>query len=326
MPRIVALDPATYVRHRTHRGERIWAETNCYTDVVIELLHGLGYEPLAAMPFTLAVDFDVDQWTFFKFRHADIETMYGQGIHELAPWLPLHEHVEQNVAAGRPVLVELDSFYLPDTASAAYGLAHIKSTVAVIDIDLAAERMGYFHNQGFHVLQGADFAAIFQTAGLVHPRMLPPYIEFLKPLPRARALAGPALVEASVLALRRELGRLPPVNPFLPFKARFEADLAWLIGADIERFHAYSFATLRQYGSSYELGATYLRWLGENGVAGTEAPAEAFLSISRDTRALQFQLARAMARKRPVDLGVLDGMAARWEEATTALVRTFGVG
>jgi len=322
----VALDPATYVRHRTHLGERTWAETNCYTDVVIELLHGLGYEPLAAMPFTLAVDFDVDQWTFFKFHHADIEAMYGLGIHELAPWLALHEHVEQNVAAGRPVLVELDSYYLPDTVGAAYGIAHVKSTVAVVDIDVTAERMGYFHNQGFHVLQGADFAAVFQTGGLVHPRMLPPYIEFLKPLPRARALQGHALVEASLRALRRELGRLPPTNPFIPFKTKFEADLSWLIGADIERFHAYSFATLRQYGSSYELGATYLRWLAERGVAGTEAPAEAFASISRDTKSLQFQLARAMARKRPVDLAPLDTMAARWDEATAALLRTFGVG
>ena len=105
MARIRDLDPATYVRHTVHQPGRTWAETNCYTDVVIELLHGLGLEPFAAMAFTLAVDFDVDQWTFFKFHPADVERLYGLGIHELAPWRPLAEHVEAHVAAGRPVLV-----------------------------------------------------------------------------------------------------------------------------------------------------------------------------------------------------------------------------
>lgn len=326
MPRVVELDPATYVRHRTHRGDRTWAETNCYTDVVIELLHGLGHEPLAAMPFTLSIDFDVDQWTFFKFHPADIEALYGLGFHELAPWLPLVQHLEDNVAAGRPVLVELDSFFLPDTVGAAYRLAHVKSTVAVVDLDRDARRMGYFHNQGFHRLDGQDFVDVLQVDGLVHPRMLPPYIEFVKPLPRGRALTGPALVEGSLRALRRELGRLPPVNPFEPFRRKFEADLPWLSTADIEVFHAYSFATLRQYGASYELGATYLEWLAEEGVADTRPAAAAFLAISQQTKTMQFQLARAMARRRPIDLAPLDGMARLWDEGAAHLVRTFGAG
>ena len=41
MARIKDLDPATYVRHAVHQGDRIWAETNCYTDVVLELLWGM---------------------------------------------------------------------------------------------------------------------------------------------------------------------------------------------------------------------------------------------------------------------------------------------
>ena len=161
MPQIRPLDPATYRRHLIHGENRTWAETNCYSDVIIELLHGLGFEPLAAMAFTLSIDFDVDQWTFFKFEHEDIATLYGLGIHELAPWRSLALHVEEQVAAGRPVLVELDSFYLPDTVGTAYKLAHVKSTVAVNEIDLAGQRLGYFHNQGYHVLTGQDFSDIF---------------------------------------------------------------------------------------------------------------------------------------------------------------------
>ena len=180
MPKILPLDAATYTRHALHRGDRAWTETNCYTDVIIELLHGMGFEPLAAMAFTLSIDFDVDQWTFFKFHPADLEELYAVGLHELAPWRPLVVHVEENVAAGRPVVVELDSFFLPDTAGAAYKLAHVKSTVAVNEIDVEQRRLGYFHNQSYHHLSGQDFGDIFQTEGLVHARMLPPYIEFVK--------------------------------------------------------------------------------------------------------------------------------------------------
>lgn len=324
MPRIAALDPATYVRHRCHQPGRIWAETNCYSDVVIEMLHGLGYEPLAAMAFTLTVDLDVDQWTFFKFRHEDLEELFALAVHELAPWKPLAVHCEENVAAGRPVLVELDSFFLPDTAGTAYKLAHVKSTVAVNDIDVAARRMGYFHNQGYYELDGQDFVDVFQVDGLVHERMLPPYIEFVKPLPGGEALRGQALVDASVGQLRRQLRRLPETNPFPRFKAKMAADEAWLLDSDLDVFHAYSFATLRQYGACYELASTYLRWLGEAGVDVGEIAIEALEEISSGTKAMQFQLARSMMRKRALRLDALDEMAARWEQGMADLLRRFG--
>ena len=58
---IRALDPATYRRHSLHGEGRTWAETNCYTDLLVELVHGFGHEPLAMLPFTLAIDFEGDQ-------------------------------------------------------------------------------------------------------------------------------------------------------------------------------------------------------------------------------------------------------------------------
>lgn len=323
MPQIAPLDPASYRRHAIHGEGRIWAETNCYSDVIIELLHGLGYEPTAALAFTLTIDFDVDQWTFFKFPHADIEALYGLGIHELAPWRPLVDHVAEQVAAGRPVLVELDSYFLPDTAGTAYKLAHVKSTVAVNHIDVAERRMGYFHNQGYHSLQGQDFLDIFQVEGLVHPRMLPPYIEFVKPVPGGRALRGAELVEGSVRLLRKHLAAAPPENPFIAFKAKFQADMPWLLQSDIEVFHAYSFATLRQYGANFELAATYLGWLGAQGVVGTTDAMEAFGEIARATKTLQFQLARSMMRKRALDLASLDEMASLWNDGMMSLRRSF---
>jgi hypothetical protein len=324
MPRVAPLDPSTYVRHRTHQPGRTWAETNCYTDVVIELLHGLGHEPLAALPFTLTIDLDVDQWTFFKFPHQDIAALYALGVHELAPWRPLVEHLEELAAAGLPVLVELDSFYLPDTAGSAYGLAHVKSTVAVNEVDRARGGLGYFHNQGYHWLEGQDFLDVLQVGGLVHPRMMPPYIEIVKPLPRARALRGADLVEGSLAVLQQQLRLRPETNPFRRFRVKFEADMPGLLEADLEHFHAYSFATLRQYGACYELASTYLSWLGEQGVDGLQSAVDDLGHISTATKALQLRLARSMMRKKALDLSVLDELALRWDAAMELLVARHG--
>lgn len=324
MHRIAPLDPATYQRHGIHGEGRIWAETNCYSDVIVELLHGLGHEPLAALPFTLTIDFDVDHWTFFKFPHADVAALYALGIYELAPWRGLEATIREQVAAGRPVLVELDSYFLPDTEGTAYKRAHVKSTVAVNLIDTEARRLGYFHNQGYYELSGQDYLDILQIDGLVHPRMLPPYIEFVKRVPRQAPLQGRELVEGSLALLREHLALLPERNPFPAFKERFQVDSEWLLVAPIEVFHDYSFVTLRQYGACYELAGSYLRWLAANGVEVPAAATEAFDQISTSTKAFQFQLARSMARRRPLDLAPLDTMAERWDRAMHELVARLG--
>ncbi|MEP7154365.1 MAG: DUF1839 family protein [Betaproteobacteria bacterium] len=323
MTRIAALDPASYRRHLIHGENRAWAETNCYSDVVIELLHGLGHEPIAALPFTLTQDFELDQWTFFKFPDSDLLDLYGFDIQELAVWRPLAEHVATQIAAGRPVLVELDSFFLPDTAGTAYKLAHVKSTVAVNEIDVAERRLGYFHNQAYHSLEGDDFADLFQLDGLVHERMLPPYIEFVKMRP-GYPLNQKALLDGSLELLKKHVTRIPANNPFVAFKSHFERDLAWLGDAGIENFHAYSFATLRQYGACFELAETYVRWLGECGIGGLEQTVESLKNISETAKALQFQLARSIARKRPMDLSPLDATAGWWDSATMDLRSRYG--
>lgn len=316
MTEVVDLDPRTYARHGVHGEGRVWAETNCYVDIWIELLHALGRDPVAAMPFTLAVDFEGDQWTFFKFPLADLYDLYGLDVQELAIWRPLVIHLEEQIARGRPVLVELDSFFLPDTAGTAYQRAHVKSTVAAVAIDLEQGRLGYFHGQSFYELSGDDFRRAL-LVDAVDPSRLPPYAEFVK-LPEAPP-PGAQLPAQSRQLLKRHLGRLPRKNPFASFRERLERDLTQLLSDDLDAFHAYSFATLRQCGSAYELASTYLRWLGEHGEPGLERSADAFQTMSEGAKKLQFQLARAMARHAALDLSPLDGMAACWEDATGAL-------
>lgn len=319
---VFPLDPAGYQRHAIHAQERQWAETNCYVDVWIELLHAWGFEPVAALPFTLAIDFEGDQWTFFKFPHSDLAELYGIDVQELMIWRPLVNHIEEQVRLGRPILVEMDSYFLPDTAGTAYQREHVKSTIAIVEIDVASQYMGYFHGQGYYRLSGADFVNVLHLSGLPHPSVLPPYVEIAKRR-NSSVLSGEALTRASVNRMTAELCRLPALNPFLKFKPRFECDLRWLADEPIETFHQYSFATLRQFGACYELAATYLRWLDERSVLGLKQAIEQFDSLSNGAKTMQFQLARAMARKRTLDLSPIDQMANTWQTATDDLKSKF---
>lgn len=315
---VFPLNPAGYQPHLIHTRERHWAETNCYVDVWIELLHAWGFDPIAAMPFTVAIDFEGDQWTFFKFPHTDLRDLFGLDVQELAIWQPLVEHVDEQVGLGRPVLVELDSYYLPDTEGTAYRREHTKSTVAAIDIDVANQRLGYFHGQGYYELTGEDFVRVFRLAGPTDPAMLPPYVEFVKRRPN-RGTTGRALVETSLSLLERQLALLPETNPFEKFKPRFAADLDWLTNEPMEVFHQYSFATLRQFGACYEMAALYLNWLEAHDVPDLAIARDAFNALSTGAKTLQFQLARAMMRKKPLSLSPVDDMASTWQTAMNHL-------
>jgi len=311
--RVAPLDPATYARHAIHGTERTWTQTNCYTDLVIELVHGLGNDPCAMLPFTLAIDFEGDQWTFFKPSHHDLSMLYGLDVQELAMWKDPIEHVCEQVGAGRPVLIELDSFWLPDTSGTAYRTAHQKTTVGVNEIDVERGYTAYFHNQGFFAVEGEDFRKLFELPGL------PPYVEFVKPVPNFIRRTQNELLDCSLALLKAHLARAPRENPFVRFKARLVEDLESLLAADMDHFHKYSFATLRQYGACFELAETYLEWLAVKSITGLEMPRSAFATISQTAKAFQFQLARSMTRKKTLDLAPLDTMAAQWDVGMTLL-------
>ena len=47
------LDPDSHIPHALHAQERMWPETNCYTDLWIEVLNAMGLPPEAMLGFTL---------------------------------------------------------------------------------------------------------------------------------------------------------------------------------------------------------------------------------------------------------------------------------
>jgi Domain of unknown function (DUF1839). len=144
---LLGLSPATWRPSALHGGNRIWPETNCYVDVWVELLPALGHPAEAALPFTVLQDFEGDQFTFFKFPLEDLQALFGLSVQELAIYESAEAQAMAQLRRGRPVLVEVDAFWLPD-AGEAYGKAHVKTSVAVIALDPGSRRLGYFHGTG----------------------------------------------------------------------------------------------------------------------------------------------------------------------------------
>ena len=301
MIRLLDLDPKRYTPHPVHQGERSWTETNCFVDLWIELLWAHGYEPLAAMPFTVALDLEGDQFTFFKFPFADLERLYDAYVFELNIWDDLLRHTRSELELGRPVVVELDSFYLPDTAGTAYQQAHVKTSVAVNLLDVEQKRLGYFHNAGYYELAGADFDGVFRLdKSRFDASHLPPYVEVVRK-ERMRRCDEPELVRRSLELLRKHVGLMPESNPFERYAARFPTDLGWVREHDMPGFHAYSFATLRQAGANYELLRDYLAWLGPRAGLSIDRAKAAAETLATGPKGIQFKLARAIAGKRAYD-------------------------
>lgn len=280
-----------HVAHRLHDAGRDWPETNCYVDVWIELLSALGLTVEACLGFTIASDFEGDQWTFFKPPLADLERLYGLRVEELTLWRPLVEHVRTQVGLGRIPLVEVDSCYLPDTSDTAYQRQHEKTTIGVVGIDVEARRMHYFHGRGLHQLTGDDFAAVLRVDSKPGDVQLPPYCEIVKL--EALERGGEAEIRARALELaRRHFARRPGANPVLGYQRGFGEHLSLLLAGDLAVYHAYGFASVRQLGAGYELLASHLRWLDAGRDGAFARAAEAFAGVSAAAKTLLLKLAR----------------------------------
>jgi hypothetical protein len=320
---VLGLDHAKYQPHSFHREDRLWIEKNCYIDVWIEVLHAQSLDPAAMLPFVVALDFDGDQWTFFKPSHADLYDLYGVDVQELNVWRPLIKHAEKHVAEGRLVFTEADAFFLPDTQGTDYKTQHTKTTIVIETIDVENRKLQYFHNASYHRLEGDDFEGVFGLSLPPDPHRLPFFAEFAR-LDRVERRSAGDLASRSALLLRRHMTRRPKDNPFRRFRERFEKDLQWLQGEGLATYHVYAFATVRQFGANFELAALYMKWLTEHGRVDLGEAAEAFDNISQGAKALILKAARAVSAKKTVDFGpMFDGMESAWERATGILASRY---
>jgi Domain of unknown function (DUF1839) len=311
---LFGLDPGSYRRHLLHAPERTYTETNCYTDILIEFLHARGDEPLAMMGCVLRVDFEGDQWTFFKPLPEHVDRLYGVDIHEMQPYRSLPDQIAEQLARERTVIVELDSWYLPDTASTSYRREHVKSSVVAEAIDRDGERLRYFHGPGYFELEGEDYRGVFRLGRPFSEDVLPPYTELVR-LDSGSPLTGDSLRAAAHELLAEHLERRPRPNPFARFGAQLATDLPRLLDGNHAAYHDYAFATVRMVGSAFEAGASHIRWLlGDSG----ESAASAMGRMVEGCKFLSYKL----ARRRVFDpAGAITELALAWDEAYAELER-----
>jgi hypothetical protein len=82
-------------------------------------------------------------------------------------------------------------------------------------------------------------------------------------------------------------------------------------------FHKYAFNTLRQLGANFELLATHLSWMG--GREFDEATS-ASLKIAETAKSVQFQMARAVTRRKFDTLAQgLDPAIEAWDQLSSVM-------
>jgi hypothetical protein len=216
-------------------------------------------------------------------------------VQELSIYDSVEAHAIEQAARGRAVLVEVDGFYLPDTRGVSYQRQHTKTTIAINRIDLVSRSLEYFHNAGFFALDSEDYDGVFtKLPQQSRDEILFPYVEFVRF--NGEALQDQALRAAALARLREHFARRPERNPVRAFAKAIGAQAEAVAKRAPDFFHAYAFNTLRQLGANFELCGSHLNWLFPAGEAdGAVAAAKA---ISGGAKSLQFQLARAVARKR----------------------------
>lgn len=313
------LRAASYARHALHGDGVVWVEKNCYGDLWIELLHALNLEPLAVLPFTLAVDFEGDQWTFFKPSQEELRDLYGIDVQELTIWRPLLAHAMEHLSAGKLISTEADAYWLPDTAGTDYRIKHSKTTILLANLDADARTLGYFHNAGFYELAGEDFAGLFRLDQPEDATHLPLFAELVR-IDRLLRRSPQDLFARSWQLLQRHLTRRPTSNPFERFASRFVADLPQLQSCGLACYHAWAFAAVRQAGSAFDLTAANLRWQANAGQHEVLAAADCFDAIAQGNKALILKGARAVNSGRAFDAApLMADMARAWDRGMQLL-------
>lgn len=314
--KVLDLDADRYTRHMLHAEDRVWVEKNCYVDIWIELVHALGCEPLAMLPFVNALDFVGDQWVFFKPKHDELRALYGIDVQELNCWRPLLEHAEEHLGSGRLIASEADAWWLRDVTGTDYRTQHTKSSIILNDLDVANRKLGYFHNAGYFRLDGEDFARTFRLDMEPDPAFMPFFAELVR-IDGLRVLPSAELKARSAALLAKHVAGMPTDNPIERFATRFQLDLPLLQDKGLAFYHAWAFATVRQLGAAAELSALHLRWLDAAGHAGA---ADAWDIINQGTKTFILKAARAVNSRRALDAApYFDAWAKAWQQARDAL-------
>ena len=311
------LDPATYRPHALHAGERTYRETNCYTDVLIELLHARGDEPLAALGSHRAHGLrgrpvDVLQAA----ARATWSCSSGSTSTRCSPTGRCPRQIAEQLAAGRTLIVELDSWYLPDTAATSYrdrarqdARSPSRRSTATASGCATSTTPGCYELDGER-LPGRRSA----LGGGSADDVLPPYTELVAVRRRAAARRRGAARRGARAAAPSTSTRVRPANPVRALRRAARRAIC----RAARRATPPTTTPTRSRRSAwsapaFEIGASHVDWL--LGAAATSAAA-ALRRIVDGSKVLSFKL----ARRRPFDPEpAIDALAAAWDEAMTRL-------
>ena len=240
------------------------------------------------------MDFEGDQWTFLKPLPEDLELLFGVDIHEMQPYRPLPQQASEQISQGRTLIVELDSWYLPDTAATTTAAntsrarwSWTPSTRSRADALLPRRRP-------LRALRART------TAGCSASAASSPATS-CRPTPSSRVSTPAQRSAVRSCAMPRE-SCSAATSPAAPGRTRSSVSAisssATCRGCWKETPRTttpYAFATVRMAGSAFEVAATHAPWLlGRPRRPGRRAAAA-------DRRGLQGPLvqARTAARVRP---------------------------
>lgn len=311
------LSPEGFVQHTVHREDSVWSNTNCYLDVWIELLHGLGRRPEPLFAVAVAADTQVEQFEFLKVDHRDLEEVHGIRVGEYDIWSSLLEQVQTQMGAGNLLIIEADAHWLPDTRGVSYGIEHTKTSIIPVHVDPAQQHLVYLHNEGLHELRGADFDYVLgprRAEGIVPA----PYVELLR-LDRLTPANDDDARAHTVRLLRHHARRAPEHNPAESLMDVVRSRFPWLQDHGMEGYHALCFETTRQLGVVAMLAAQAIRFAA---VAELEPAAAAWERVSSEAKALQFQLARvARGRSSKTMEAAMNSIVSAWGDGADHVQR-----
>ena len=305
---VAALSPEGFRQHPMHREESVWSNTNCYLDVWIELLHGLGHAPEPLFAAAVAATAQGTQFEFLKVDHRDLEEVTGIRVGEHDIWLGLQEQVMLQLEAGNPMLIEADAFWLPDTRGVSYGQEHTKTSIVVLHADPEAGELVYLHNEGLHRLDGADLDHVL-GAGRSQGIVPSPYTELVS----LAGLRDPLEVDSAAQTrrlLRLHAARAPESNPVAELMDILRSRFDWLGETGMDGYHALCFETTRQLGVVAMLAAAACRHAE---VPELVPAAQAWSAVSEEAKGMQFQLARlARGRRSSALAATMDSAVQHW--------------
>ena len=166
---------------------------------------------------------------------------------------PLPDQIAEQLAAGRTLTVELDAWFLPDTAATSYRTEHVK-TYGDPRGDRPRRRAAPLLPQR---------RSLYELVGRGLPRRLPARCGRSRRCCRrtpsssgstpARASRATRCARPRASCCATTSAASVPANPFERFGDRLADDLPALLAGDDAGYHAYAFATVRMVGAGFEI-------------------------------------------------------------------------